>query len=52
MTPPDNEQTSTPPGDAEHEKTVILQRCPKHGITYMPNEACPECEKEKGASAG
>jgi uncharacterized OB-fold protein len=52
MTPPDNEQTNTESSDPKDEKTVILQRCPKHGTLYMPNEGCPECEKEKSTSAG
>lgn len=50
MAPPDNEQTENKSSDSENEKTVILMRCDKHGITYMANEACPECEKEKAAS--
>ncbi len=49
MTPPDNEQTNKP-RDSKDEKTLKLQRCPKHGTLYMPNEGCPECEKEKSTS--
>jgi hypothetical protein len=52
MTTPDNNQTGTNSKGSEHDKTVILQRCAKHGIPYMENEGCPECEKEKGSSAG
>jgi len=52
MTPPDNEQTNSQSGESELEKTVILQRCAKHSLTYMANEGCPECEKEKSASTG
>ncbi len=49
MTMADNDQTNDNTGGG-HEKTVILQRCEKHGIPYMPSEGCPECEKEKSAS--
>ena len=48
MTPPDNNQTNNPSGEKELEKTVILMRCQKHGLAYMANEGCPECEKENG----
>jgi hypothetical protein len=53
------EQTMTPPDDdsiiireeGEHDgKTVILQRCPKHNIVFLPSEGCPECAKEKAAA--
>lgn len=38
--------------EGEHDgKTVILQRCPKHGIAFLPKEGCPECAKEKEAAA-
>ena len=50
MTPPDNEQADERSVDSNNEKTVILQRCPKHGTVYLPNEGCPECEKEKKAA--
>ncbi len=50
MSMPDNNQTNDKAGSSGNEKTVILQRCAKHGVTYMPHEGCPECEKEKGAS--
>ncbi|MHB1115638.1 hypothetical protein [Sideroxydans sp.] len=37
--------------EGEHDgKTVILQRCPKHGIVFLPSEGCPECAKEKEAA--
>jgi hypothetical protein len=53
MTPPDNEQTTDNQStDSEHEKTVILMRCEKHDLTYMANEGCPECEKEKSSAGG
>lgn len=52
MAPPDNEQTNNRSSGSDNDKTVILQRCPKHGTTFMPSEGCPECEKEKKASAG
>lgn len=52
MTPPDAEQNDNKSRDSALEKTVILQRCPKHGIVYMANEECPECAKEKNASKG
>jgi len=52
MTPPDNEQTEKKSGDAEFERTVTLLRCEKHTLVYMANEGCPECEKEKDATAG
>ena len=47
MTPTDNEQTDKNSRDAGHERTVILQRCAKHGLAFMPSEGCPDCEKEK-----
>ncbi len=47
---PDKEPTDKP-RDSKDEKTVKLQRCPKHGTLHMPNEECPECEKERKASA-
>ncbi len=49
MTPTDNEQTGSPK-DSGNDKTVKLQRCPKHGTLFLPSEGCPECEKEKKAS--
>ena len=52
MTPQDNEQTNNKSQNSQDDKTVILQRCSKHGTIYMPNERCPECEKEKGTPAG
>ena len=52
MTTPDNDQTDNSSKSSGHEETVILQRCAKHGIPYMPQEGCPECEKEKGSPAG
>jgi len=37
--------------EGEHDgKTVILQRCPKHEIVFLPSEGCPECAKEKEAA--
>lgn len=51
MTPPDNEQTNKK-SNSKDDKTVVLQRCPKHATLYMPNEGCPECAKEKNASGG
>jgi len=51
MTPSDNEQTDRKSGDAEYEKTVSLLRCAKHGLAYMANESCPECDKEKNAAS-
>ena len=50
MTPPDVEQTDNKLADSELEKTVILQRCDKHGVVYMANEGCPECEKEQNSA--
>lgn len=47
---PDAEQTDKKSADTELEKTVILQRCDKHGIVYMANEGCPECEKENDSA--
>ena len=52
MTTPDNNQSDSNTKNSEQDKTVILQRCAKHGTVYMPQEGCPECEKEKGSSAG
>ncbi len=52
MTQPDNEPTNNKSQKSKEDKTVILQRCPKHGTVYMPNEHCPECEKEKGIPVG
>lgn len=52
MTTPDDNQTGNKSEESANDKTVILQRCPKHGIAFMANEGCPECEKEKGSSAG
>lgn len=52
MTTPDNDQTGSNPRRTGHDDTVILVRCAKHGIAFMPNEGCQECEKEKGSSAG
>lgn len=50
MTTPANNQTGNNSRGSEHDKTVILKRCAKHGIPYMENEGCPECEKEKVSS--
>jgi hypothetical protein len=37
--------------EGEHDgKTLILQRCPKHGLAFLPSEGCPECAKEKEAA--
>lgn len=48
MTTPDNNgQTDNSPRKKAHDDTVILMRCPKHGLAYMPSEGCPECAKEK-----
>ncbi len=52
MTPTDNQQTDNKPTDSKADKTVKLQRCPKHGTLYLPNEGCPECAKEKSAAGG
>ena len=51
-TPDNNDQTGSNPKRSGHDDTVILMRCPKHGIAFMPNEGCPECEKEKDPPAG
>ena len=50
MTTSDNESSGNNSKKSGHEDTVILQRCAKHGIPYMPQEGCPECEKEKNSS--
>lgn len=47
MSASDNENKESKNKNAENEKTVILQRCSKHGVAYMANEGCPECAKEK-----
>ena len=47
-----NDQAGNNPNKSKHEDTVILQRCAKHGIAYMPSEGCPECAKEKDPPAG
>lgn len=51
-TPDNNDPTSNNSRESEYEDTVILLRCAKHGIAYMANEKCSECEKEKGSSDG
>jgi len=51
MIPPDNGQTDNESGTLEYQKTVLLQRCTKHNHTYMPNEGCPDCEKEMNEAA-
>jgi len=47
MTPPDNEQSNSQSRGNELERTLTLMRCEKHGLTYLENESCPECDKEK-----
>jgi len=47
MTPPDNEQNNSQSLDKEGERTLTLMRCEKHGLAYLENESCPECDKEK-----
>lgn len=47
MMPSDKEQDRNKSRDAENERTVILVRCLKHHLAYMPSEGCPECRKEK-----
>jgi uncharacterized OB-fold protein len=49
MTPPDDKQTTNKSKDSDTDKTVILQRCAKHGTVFMPDEGCPECKKENSA---
>ena len=51
MTPPDDDQTDNERDNPDYAKTVILKRCAKHGIAYMEDEGCPECEKEKNQPA-
>ena len=47
MTPP-NDDSIIISEEGEHDgKTVILQRCPKHDLVFLPSEGCPECAKEK-----
>ncbi|GAB1233398.1 hypothetical protein [Ferrigenium sp. UT5] len=50
MSPSDHDQKATPPEGDHDGKTVILQRCPKHGTLFMPGEVCPACAKEKTSS--
>ena len=52
MAPPDEKQPTDKPEESETDKTVILLRCDKHGTVFMMDEECPECKKEKDASAG
>ena len=52
MTTSDNGNTDSKNKDADIEKTVILHRCAKHGVTFMASEGCPECAKEKDGAAG
>ncbi len=49
MTPADDKQTPNKPKAPDTDKTVVLQRCAKHGTVFMPDEGCPECQKEKNA---
>lgn len=49
--PTENEKAGSKSKDSENEKTVVLLRCPKHRTVHMPDERCPECEKEEKASA-
>ncbi len=49
MTPADDKQTNNKPKAPDTDKTVVLQRCAKHGTVFMPDEGCPECQKEKNA---
>ncbi len=51
MTPQDNGHTGDKPQDSQDAKTVRMKRCPKHGTLHMPEEGCPDCAKEKGATA-
>ncbi|OIO11927.1 MAG: hypothetical protein CO069_00640 [Gallionellaceae bacterium CG_4_9_14_0_8_um_filter_60_335] len=51
MTASDTAPDSNTPAGEHDGKTVILQRCPKHGILFEPGEECPECATEK-KSAG
>ncbi len=46
-----NEKTGNKPKDAADDKTVKIQRCPKHGTFFLPEEGCPECKKEGKVSA-
>lgn len=52
MAPPDEKQPTDKSEESKNDTTVILMRCPKHGIAFMMDEECPECQKEKDASAG
>lgn len=51
MTPSENEKSGNKSKDSDNDKTVILQRCPTHRTVHMPDERCPECEKEEKTSA-
>ncbi len=50
MMPPNNENTTNNPKASRDEKTVKIQRCPKHHTFFLPDEGCPECAKEKKSS--
>ncbi len=50
MSTSDNEKSPVTPSGEHDGKTVIMLRCPKHGLLHMPSEPCPECAKEKQGS--
>ncbi|MEW5905053.1 MAG: hypothetical protein AB1722_12010 [Pseudomonadota bacterium] len=47
MSEQDNDSIIISEGGEHDGKTVIMMRCPKHGIAYLPKDGCPECAKEK-----
>ena len=51
MSQPDQDRITLSEQGEHDGKTLILQRCPKHGIAFLPSEGCPECAKEKDAAA-
>jgi len=47
MSTSDHEKNPVTQGGEHDGKTVIMQRCHKHGLLHMPGDLCPECAKEK-----
>ena len=51
MTPSDDNQPDNSQNNQEFDQTVKLMRCEKHGISFLVNEGCPECAREKDPSS-
>lgn len=48
--PINSEKTGNKQKDSGNDKTVKIQRCPKHRTFFLPDEGCPECAKEVKSS--